>query len=97
MARPRMIELTYWPTTHSTHCTRHYGTIIGGCTMAMFITIGYGDQAGYDLTAPEVRDDAHAQEAHQRARVRSWESPAVRSRCAITMPPSLPVVQCQML
>ncbi|MFK4729285.1 YciI family protein [Agromyces mediolanus] len=28
--------------------------------MATFITIGYGDQAGYDRTAPSVRDEAHA-------------------------------------
>ena len=28
--------------------------------MAKFITIGYGDQAGYERTAPEVRDAAHA-------------------------------------
>ncbi len=28
--------------------------------MATFITIGYGDQAGYDRTDPSVRDTAHA-------------------------------------
>lgn len=28
--------------------------------MATFITIGYGDQAGYDRTEPSVRDEAHA-------------------------------------
>jgi hypothetical protein len=28
--------------------------------MATFITIGYGDQAGYDRTAPALRDAAHA-------------------------------------
>jgi len=28
--------------------------------MPKFITIGYGDQRGYDQTAPEVRDAAHA-------------------------------------
>jgi hypothetical protein len=27
-----------------------------------FITIGYGDQAGYDRTPQEVRDAAHAQD-----------------------------------
>lgn len=27
--------------------------------MPTFITIGYGDQAGYDKTDPTVRDDAH--------------------------------------
>jgi hypothetical protein len=28
-----------------------------------FITIGYGDQAGYDRTEPSVRDEAHAADA----------------------------------
>ena len=28
--------------------------------MPKFVTIGYGDQAGYDNTAPEVRIAAHA-------------------------------------
>lgn len=28
--------------------------------MAKFVTIGYGDRAGYDRTAPAVRDAAHA-------------------------------------
>jgi hypothetical protein len=28
--------------------------------MALFITIGYGDQAGYDQTAEDARDAAHA-------------------------------------
>ena len=28
--------------------------------MPKFITIGYGDEAGYERTAPEVRDAAHA-------------------------------------
>lgn len=31
--------------------------------MPTFITIGYGDQAGYDRTAPRVRDAAHAHDA----------------------------------
>ncbi len=31
--------------------------------MATFITIGYGDQAGYDATAAAVREAAHAHEA----------------------------------
>lgn len=31
--------------------------------MPKFITIGYGDRAGYDRTAPAVRDAAHAQDA----------------------------------
>lgn len=31
--------------------------------MPRFITIGYGDRAGYDATAQEVRDAAHAHDA----------------------------------
>lgn len=31
--------------------------------MAKFVTIGYGDRAGYDRTAPAVRDAAHAHDA----------------------------------
>lgn len=31
--------------------------------MARFVTIGYGDQAGYDGTDPAVRDEAHAHDA----------------------------------
>lgn len=31
--------------------------------MPKFITIGYGDQAGYDRTPQAVRDAAHAQDA----------------------------------
>ncbi|WP_134739032.1 YciI family protein [Nocardioides sp. 503] len=28
--------------------------------MPRFVTIGYGDREGYDRTAPQVRDEAHA-------------------------------------
>ena len=31
--------------------------------MPKFVTIGYGDQEGYDRTAAAVRDDAHAHDA----------------------------------
>lgn len=34
--------------------------------MATFITIGYGDQAGYDRTDPAVRDEAHRHDARLR-------------------------------
>ncbi len=34
--------------------------------MTQFITIGYGDRAGYELTDPEVRKAAHAHDAHLR-------------------------------
>jgi hypothetical protein len=33
-----------------------------------FITIGYGDRAGYDRTDPAVRDAAHAHDAELRRR-----------------------------
>ena len=35
--------------------------------MATFITIGYGDRAGYEQTDPSVRDAAHAHDARLRA------------------------------
>lgn len=35
--------------------------------MAMFVTIGYGDEAGYERTDPAVRDAAHAHDAQLRA------------------------------
>lgn len=35
--------------------------------MAMFMTIGYGDREGYDRTAPDVRDAAHAHDARLRS------------------------------
>jgi hypothetical protein len=35
--------------------------------MPKFITIGYGDQAGYDRTPRPVRDAAHAQDAQLRS------------------------------
>ncbi len=31
--------------------------------MPRFMTIGYGDRAGYDRAAPAIRDAAHAQDA----------------------------------
>ncbi|HVW43177.1 MAG TPA: YciI family protein [Amycolatopsis sp.] len=35
--------------------------------MAKFITIGYGDSAGYERTDPAVRDAAHAHDERLRA------------------------------
>ena len=35
--------------------------------MPKFITIGYGDQAGYERTDPSVRNAAHANDARLRA------------------------------
>jgi hypothetical protein len=34
-----------------------------GTPMATFITIGYGDRAGYDRTNPIIRDEAHRHDA----------------------------------
>jgi hypothetical protein len=36
--------------------------------MPKFVTIGYGDRAGYDRTPKEVRDAAHAHEAELKKR-----------------------------
>lgn len=35
--------------------------------MTTFVTIGYGDRAGYDRTEPSVREAAHAHDARLRA------------------------------
>lgn len=35
--------------------------------MAKFITVGYGDEAGYQQTDPAVRDAAHAHDARMKA------------------------------
>ena len=35
--------------------------------MAKFVTIGYGDQAGYERTEPAVRDAAHEHDARLQA------------------------------
>jgi hypothetical protein len=35
--------------------------------MPKFVTIGYGDHAGYERTAPEVRDAAHEHDARLQA------------------------------
>jgi len=35
--------------------------------MPKFVTIGYGDRAGYDRTPQQVRDAAHAQDARLRS------------------------------
>jgi len=39
----------------------------GGKTMPKFVTIGYGDRAGYDRTPQPLRDAAHAQDAKLRS------------------------------
>ncbi|WP_193609023.1 YciI family protein [Nocardioides lijunqiniae] len=42
--------------------------------MPRFLTIGYGDRAGYERTATDVRDDAHA---HDRRLQQSGATPVV--------------------
>ena len=45
------------------------GTIDGeGILLPTFVTIGYGDRAGYDATEPALRDDAHRRDELLRAR-----------------------------
>jgi hypothetical protein len=36
-------------------------------SMPRYVTIGYGDRAGYDRTAPQIRDAAHAHDEKLRA------------------------------
>lgn len=36
--------------------------------MPRFVTIGYGDRAGYDRTSPDVRNAAHANDAELKRR-----------------------------
>jgi hypothetical protein len=71
--------------------------------MPKFITIGYGDQAGYDQTALEIRNAAHAHDGELRKRgailvmagspvqVRNPEASGVRIEEAAFMSSSLPV------
>jgi hypothetical protein len=71
--------------------------------MPKFVTIGYGDQAGYDRTDPEVRDAAHEQDARLRAggavmgiarapvQVRNHDGAGVRTATGPFMRSDLPV------
>lgn len=71
--------------------------------MATFITIGYGDRAGYEQTAPSVRDAAHAHDAQLRAdgalmgvagdpvQVRNHEDAGVRQTQGPFMRSDLPI------
>jgi hypothetical protein len=71
--------------------------------MAMFVTIGYGDQEGYDRTDPAVRDAAHAHDARLRSdgavigaagapvRVRNHAAVGVHTENGPFMESSLPV------
>jgi hypothetical protein len=71
--------------------------------MPRFVTIGYGDRAGYDQTDPAIRDAAHAQDAALVARgaimgmagrpvqVRNPDAANVRTTEGPFMTTSLPV------
>ena len=71
--------------------------------MPKFVTIGYGDRAGYDRTPADVRDAAHAHDAELRARgalmgiagppvqVRNANAAHVEKRSGPFMSSSLPV------
>ncbi len=71
--------------------------------MARFITIGYGDQAGYEQTDNAVRDAAHAHDAQLRERgvdmgmagspvqVRNHDAAGVRTQDGSFMSAALPV------
>jgi hypothetical protein len=71
--------------------------------VAKFVTIGYGDEARYELTSPEVRDAAHALDpllinagalvgrAGQPVRTRNPEPAGVRTENEAFMETSLPI------
>ena len=71
--------------------------------MPKFVTIGYGDQAGYDHTARAVRDAAHRQDemlkadgaligiAGEPVQVRNWDSDGVETSAGSFMRSDLPV------
>ncbi len=71
--------------------------------MALFITIGYGDEAGYERTDPAVRDAAHAHDeklreagvrmgiAGQPMQVRNHDGAGPRARYGSFMRSDLPV------
>ena len=55
--------------------------------MPKFITIGYGDRAGYDRTDSSfAKPPTNRTQSCKRA-VRSWEWPEILYRCAITTQP----------
>lgn len=71
--------------------------------MAKFVTIGYGDEAGYKQTAPDIRDAAHAHDATlvaagaiigragQPVQVRNPDDSGVETENAAFMKSSLPI------
>ena len=71
--------------------------------MPKFVTIGYGDRAGYDRTAPDVRAAAHARDNELRkngaligvaggpVQVRNPDAAGVQTASGAFMASSLPV------
>ena len=71
--------------------------------MPKFVTIGYGDRAGYEQTDPAVRDAAHAQDARLRAggallgiagdpvQVRNHDDSGLQTRSGTFMRSDLPI------
>ncbi|HWG60651.1 MAG TPA: hypothetical protein VG253_02965 [Streptosporangiaceae bacterium] len=71
--------------------------------MAKFVTIGYGDRAGYDRTDPAIRDAAHQHDERLRSRgadmgiagapvqVRNHDAAGVETASGPFMRSSLPV------
>ncbi len=71
--------------------------------MPKFITIGYGEQHGYDRTSPSIRDAAHAQDSKLRSegalmgiagapvQVRNPDAAGVETRNGPFMNSALPV------
>ncbi len=71
--------------------------------MPKFITIGYGDRAGYDRTPKEIRDAAHAHDAELKKRgvlmgvagapvqVRNPSATGVKTESSAFMSSALPV------
>jgi hypothetical protein len=71
--------------------------------VAKFITVGYGDEKGYERTDPSVRDAAHAHDARLRAagaligvvgtpvQVRNHDGAGVRTMSGPYLHSSLPI------
>ena len=71
--------------------------------MAKFITVGYGDERGYERTEPSVRDAAHAHDARLKAggaligvagtpvQVRNHDNAAMQITAGPYMHSSLPI------
>ena len=71
--------------------------------MAKFITVGYGDEKGYEQTNPSVRDAAHAHDARMKAggaligvagkpvQVRNHDNSGTQTTVGSFMQSSLPV------